>query len=72
MLRIKKDVIEKKRKECEQVTEEEIGGEPGTLFRVSFSFPLAEHNGITLRNLVHLIYSRSALLNKATGGHFNV
>lgn len=35
-----------------------------------FTIPLGEHNGTTLRNLVNLIYSRGALIGKATGGTF--
>ncbi len=68
MRKVEMDVIDKKRKECEQVMEEE-GIEKRGMF---FSFSLEEHNGATLRNLVHLIYSRCALLNKATEGNFRV
>lgn len=37
---------------------------------MDFTISLEEHNGTTLRNLVNLIYSRGALISKATGGHF--
>lgn len=34
--------------------------------------PLTDHTGLTLRNLVHLFYTRSSLIGKATGAHFHV
>ncbi len=37
-----------------------------------FSFPLAKHTAATLTNLINMIYSRGALLSKATGGEFRV
>ena len=36
------------------------------------SFPLAQHTAATLTNLINMIYSRGALLSKATGGEFRV
>ena len=33
-----------------------------------FSFPISQHNGVSLRNLVNLIYSRGELISKATDG----
>ena len=39
---------------------------------MSFDFDAAQFDGASLRNLVHMIYSREHLLNKATGGCFNV
>ena len=39
---------------------------------MSFDFDAAQFDGASLRNLVHMIYSREHLLNKATGGSFNV
>jgi len=39
---------------------------------MNFSLPLGNHNGVSLRNLVNLIYSRASLINKATGAHFHV
>ena len=38
----------------------------------SFDFDASQFDGASLRNLVHMIYSRGYLLNKATGGSFNV
>lgn len=35
-----------------------------------FSFPISQHNGVSLRNLVNLIYSRGELISKATDGIF--
>ena len=39
---------------------------------LELAFPVNQHNGVTLRNLVNLIYSRGKLISKATGGHFHV
>lgn len=43
-------------------------------FPIDLDFPLSldDHNGLTLRNLMNLIYSRASLINKATGSHFYV
>ena len=38
----------------------------------NFSFPTSQHNGVSLRNLVNLIYSRGVLISKATDGIFLV
>lgn len=37
-----------------------------------FTLPITGHTGISLRNLVYLIYSRAKMLNKATGTSFRV
>ena len=42
------------------------------LLDLELSFPVSQHNGVTLRNLVNLLYSRGKLIGKATGGHFHV
>ena len=39
---------------------------------LELAFPTSQHNGVSLRNLVNLIYSRGRLISKATGGHFYV
>ena len=39
---------------------------------MSFDFDTSQFDGASLRNLVHMIYSREHLLNKATGGRFDV
>ena len=39
---------------------------------MELAFPVSQHNGVTLRNLVNLLYSRGKLIGKATGGHFHV
>ena len=36
------------------------------------TLPLTDHTGLTLRNLVHLFYTRASLIGKATGAHFHV
>ena len=47
--------------------------EPNSGFPVgaSISFPLADHTGQSLTNLICMIHSRGALLSKATGGNFS-
>ena len=39
---------------------------------LELAFPTSQHTGVSLRNLVNLIYSRGRLISKATGGHFHV
>ena len=39
---------------------------------LELAFPTSQHSGVSLRNLVNLIYSRGRLISKATGGHFHV
>jgi len=39
---------------------------------MEFSLPMSQHTGASLRNLLNLIYSRSSLIRKATGGVFTV
>ncbi|MCD7824252.1 MAG: hypothetical protein LUG86_09625 [Oscillospiraceae bacterium] len=55
--------------EAEEPVESSAEGEPNILH---ISFPADKHNGVSLRNLVYLIYSRAELINKATGAHFRV
>ena len=38
---------------------------------MNFPIPIGQHTGSSLRNLVNLIYSRGALISRATGGHFS-
>lgn len=38
---------------------------------MNFPIPIGQHTGTSLRNLVNLIYSRGALISRATGGHFS-
>jgi len=37
---------------------------------MEIAFPATNHTGVSLRNLVNLIYSRGAIISKATGGIF--
>ena len=39
---------------------------------LALSFPMGEHTGVSLRNLVNMVYSRGPLLSKASGGNFRV
>lgn len=39
---------------------------------LELAFPVSQHNGVTLRNLVNLLFSRGKLIGKASGGHFHV
>lgn len=52
-----------------QETEDQTAEVPLDL---ELAFPVSQHNGVTLRNLVNLLYSRGKLIGKATGGHFHV
>lgn len=36
------------------------------------TLPLIDHTGLSLRNLVHLFYTRASLIEKSTGAHFYV
>jgi hypothetical protein len=57
--------------ETEEQTEEEDQQDEVPL-DLELSFPVSQHNGVTLRNLVNLLYSRGNLIGKATDGHFHV
>ena len=57
--------------ETEEHTEEEDQQDEVPL-DLELSFLVSQHNGVTLRNLVNLLYSRGNLIGKATGGHFHV
>lgn len=39
---------------------------------LTVTLPMARHTGLTLRNLIHLVYTRAGLLNKALGTAFSV
>lgn len=59
--------------EYQQEIEEEAAAQADTIdMNMAFPIPIGRHTGTSLRNLINLIYSRGALINKATGGHFNV
>lgn len=38
----------------------------------TISFPILGHTGASLRNLIHLLYTRGPLINKALGSNFSV
>lgn len=61
------------------VGEEEAAGQEETAAQegmepldLALSFPMGEHTGVSLRNLVNMVYSRGPLLSKASGGNFRV
>ena len=61
----------------EETTEEQEIGEPAEAedafpINTSVSFPLSQHSSTSLINLVCTVYSRGAILSKATGGEFHV
>ena len=59
--------------EPESEEQSEAEGQPGEVpLDLELAFPVSQHNGVTLRNLVNLLYSRGKLIGKATGGHFHV
>lgn len=51
---------------------DETAAEDGIDLSQPFCLPLGKHNGVSLRNLINLFYSRGPLLGKATGGRFRV
>ena len=57
----------------ESEEQSEAEDQPGEVpLDLELAFPVSQHNGVTLRNLVNLLYSRGKLIGKATGGHFHV
>lgn len=50
----------------------ETDGDSTEMEGLQFAFPLDKHSGVSLRNLVNLLYSRGKLVSKATGGTFSV
>lgn len=50
----------------------ETAAEDGIDLSQPFCLPLGNHNGVSLRNLINLFYSRGPLVGKATGGRFHV
>ncbi len=56
----------------EEATHSTEGAEEEIPLDTDFSFPTSQHNGVSLRNLVNLIYSRGVLISKATDGIFLV
>ena len=57
----------------EETTSENTETEPLSFpLDAEISFPLAQHTAATLTNLINMIYSRGALLSKATSGEFRV
>lgn len=59
--------------ETDEITEaEEAVAEDGIDLSQPFCLPLGNHNGVSLRNLINLFYSRGPLVGKATGGRFLV
>lgn len=57
----------------EAAGQEETAAQEGMeLLDLALSFPMGEHTGVSLRNLVNMVYSRGPLLSKASGGNFRV
>lgn len=65
------DELDAEEPESEEQSEAEDQPEEVPL-DLELAFPVSQHNGVTLRNLVNLLYSRGKLIGKATGGHFHV
>ena len=55
----------------EEATEDQAEAENAFPIDTSVSFPLSQHSSTSLINLVCTIYSRGAILSKATGGEFH-
>ena len=65
--------------EYESEVREEAAGQEETAAQegmepldLALSFPMGEHTGVSLRNLVNMVYSRGPLISKASGGNFRV
>ncbi len=66
-------IEEEARVATEETAPENIETEPLSFpLDAQISFPLAQHTAATLTNLINMIYSRGALLSKATSGEFYV
>ena len=66
-------IEEEARVATEETAPENIETEPLSFpLDAQISFPLAQHTAATLTNLINMIYSRGALLSKATSGEFRV
>jgi len=69
------DEAEEALEETEHATVEPVSverGEENGPVSLTVSLSAAQHTGITLRNLVNLLYTRASLLNKALGTAFRV
>lgn len=55
-----------------EVREEAAAQEGEEPLDLTIRFPAGEHTGVSLRNLVNMIYSRGPLLSRASGGNFHV
>ena len=53
-------------------TAEDSAEDENTILKPEISFPLENHTGVSLRNLMNILYSRGSLISKATGGDFGV
>lgn len=51
---------------------DEVEQPAGVDMGMDIPVPIGNHNGLSLRNLVNLIYSRGGLISKATGGELRV
>lgn len=59
--------------EYEQEAEEEAAANEDEIdLAMNFDLPMGKHTGVSLRNLLNLIYTRGELIRKATGGAFRV
>ena len=52
--------------------EDERTDESRDTIELTVTLPMARHTGLTLRTLIHLIYTRAGLLNKALGTAFQI
>lgn len=57
---------------AEDAVTDEVEQLAGVDMGMDIPVPIGNHNGLSLRNLVNLIYSRGGLISKATGGELRV
>ena len=66
------ETTEEETEEAEELdTEDQAEAENAFPIDTSVSFPLSQHSSTSLINLICTIYSRGAILSKATGGEFH-
>lgn len=57
---------------AEDAVADEVEQPAGVDMGMDIPVPIGNHNGLSFRNLVNLIYSRGGLISKATGGELRV
>lgn len=56
--------------EVKEIDTDELIDNADNILKPEISFPTAQHTGISLRNLINMLYSKGKLITNATGGEF--